>query len=91
MRRKSNCPKCGSTERVKSGFNRGKQRFLCKNCGCNYTGTKNGYPDSVKKEAIKYYLEGISFRKIEKLLGVSHVSIINWVKKAIERKEIKVR
>lgn len=64
-----------------------KQRFLCKNCGCNYTGGINGYPESVKKEAIRYYLEGIGFRKIERLLKTSHVSVINWVKK--EGKKLK--
>ena len=74
--------KCGRTEKVKNGFNRGKQRYKCKNCGCNYTGTKNGYPDEVKQEAIRYYLEGIGFRRIERLLKVSHVSVINWVRKA---------
>ncbi len=89
MKREKSCPKCGSVERVKSGFNRGKQRYLCKNCGCNYTGTKYGYPDSVKRDAVKYYLEGTSFRKIEKLLGVSHVSVMNWVNKAIKQNEKK--
>ena len=38
-----------------------------------------------KKEAIGYYLEGIGFRRIERLLGVSHVSVINWVKKEAEK------
>jgi hypothetical protein len=26
-------------------------------------------------------LEGLSYREIERILGISHVSIINWVKK----------
>ena len=82
MEKEKRCPKCGRTEKVKNGFNRGKQRYKCKNCGCNYTGTKNGYPDEVKQEAIRYYLEGIGFRRIERLLKVSHVSVINWVRKA---------
>jgi len=42
MEKEKRCPKCGRTEKVKNGFNRGKQRYKCKNCGCNYTGTKNG-------------------------------------------------
>ena len=29
---------------------------------------------------LNYYLEGNGFRRIERLMGVSHVSVINWVK-----------
>jgi transposase-like protein len=72
------CPKCGRKEKVKNGFMRRKQRYKCKNCGCNYTGGRNGYPEDVKQKAIKYYLEGNGFRRIERLLHVSHVSVINW-------------
>ena len=81
MKEKKICPKCGREERVRNGFNRGKQRYKCKNCGCNYTGGKNGYPDHIKQQAIQYYLEGNGFRRIERLMHVSHVSVINWVKK----------
>jgi transposase-like protein len=31
------CPKCISKESVKSGIIKGKQRYKCKECGCNYT------------------------------------------------------
>ena len=59
---------------------------------CTYiknTGSKRGYPEEVKRKAIKYYLEGLGFRQIERLMHVSHVSVINWVKKAAKeiRKE----
>ena len=39
----------------------------------------------VKRKALRYYLEGIGFRRIERLLGMSHVTVINWVKKAGEK------
>ena len=74
-------PKCRKKEKVKNGFMKGKQRYKCKCCGCNYTGGRNGYPDHIKLRAIRYYLEGNVFRRIERLMGVSHVSVINWVKK----------
>ncbi|MEO0552336.1 MAG: helix-turn-helix domain-containing protein [Bacteroidota bacterium] len=32
-------------------------------------------------KALQLHLEGISYREIERLLGVSHVSVMNWVKK----------
>jgi transposase len=31
-------------------------------------------------KALQLYIEGVTFREIERILGVSHVSIINWVK-----------
>nr|WP_262907622.1 hypothetical protein [Hymenobacter sp. BT770] len=30
---------------------------------------------------MQLYIEGVSYREIERLLGVSHVSVMNWVKK----------
>ncbi|WP_162910574.1 helix-turn-helix domain-containing protein [Hymenobacter oligotrophus] len=32
-------------------------------------------------KALQLYIEGVSYREIERLLGVSHVSVMNWVKK----------
>ncbi|MBC6410707.1 MAG: hypothetical protein GDA42_09675 [Ekhidna sp.] len=31
------------------------------------------------RSSLRLYLEGMSFRGIERVLGVSHVSVINWV------------
>ena len=38
-------------------------------------------------------MEGIGFRRIERLLHVSHVSVINWVRKAANqiRKDEKIK
>jgi len=92
MKEEKRCPKCGSKERVKRGFAVGRQRYLCKECGCNYTrSNKRGYSEEVKKEAIRYYLEGCGFRRIERLLGMSHVSVINWVKEAAVKVREKLR
>lgn len=32
-----NCPKCSSEKHVKSGMPKGRQRYKCRECGCNYT------------------------------------------------------
>ncbi|OAV68714.1 Transposase [Bacteroidales bacterium Barb6] len=78
-----NCPKCNSEKKIKAGSVKGRQRYKCKECGCNYTVElkSTAKPDSVKKQAFQLYLEGASFRSIGKLLGVSNVSVFNWVKK----------
>ena len=43
MENKIKCPKYGQKERAKNGFHREKQRYKCKNCGCNYTGGKKDF------------------------------------------------
>jgi len=77
------CPKCREEEVVKSGVVKGRQRYRCKNCGYFFTVLKEGKqidPYYVIK-ALQLYMEGVSFREIERILGISHVSVMNWVKK----------
>ncbi|MBA4259270.1 MAG: hypothetical protein C0446_08900 [Chitinophaga sp.] len=48
---------------------------------------KNIDPYYVVK-SLQLYIEGISFREIERILGVSHVSVMNWVRQyGIQRPE----
>ncbi|MGY6561327.1 MAG: transposase [Luteibaculaceae bacterium] len=76
------CPKCESLKTIKSGIINDRQRYTCKKCNYNFTVNKLG--KSIDKyyviKALQLYLEGLSYREIERLLGVSHVSVINWVK-----------
>ncbi len=75
------CPKCQDNHIIKSGIVRGKQRYLCKNCTYYFTVNKLGKKiDSYYvTKALQLYLEGLSFREIERILGVSHVTVSNWV------------
>ncbi|HOJ91419.1 MAG TPA: IS1 family transposase, partial [Saprospiraceae bacterium] len=77
------CPKCSKEELIKSGVIKGRQRFNCKTCNYSFTVLKQGKsidPYYVIK-SLQLYIEGISFREIERILGISHVSVMNWVKK----------
>lgn len=76
------CPKCNSTKHVKSGIVNNRQRYKCKDCGYHYTVQKMGkkIDDYYVTKAIQLYVEGVSYREIERILGISHVSIMNWVK-----------
>ncbi len=38
-------------------------------------------PLPMKRQALLLYLEGLGFNSIGKVLGVSHVSVMNWIKK----------
>lgn len=77
------CPNCSSNQYVKSGVVKDRQRYKCKKCGYYFTVNKIGKQiDSYYvNKALQLYLEGLSYREIERILGISHVSIINWVKK----------
>jgi transposase-like protein len=77
-----NCPRCKSEKKVKNGVINEKQRYRCKDCRYNYTVEKrsNEYSNSTKKKALQLYLEGLGFRSIGRILNVSNVSVLNWIK-----------
>ena len=76
------CPKCQDNQIIKSGIINSKQRYLCKKCNYFFTVNKIGkkIDDYYVTKALQLYLEGVSFREIERIIGVSHVTISNWVK-----------
>ena len=78
------CPECQSSNFKKNGHKRGQQNYLCKSCCRQFIDSYSplGYPDSVKKYCLHLYLERKGFRRIERLTGVSHNTVINWVKLA---------
>lgn len=77
------CPSCQATERqIKAGHNRaGSQRYQCRECDGHYTPEPklNGYPEPIKQQAIRLYLEGTNFRRIGRLLGVNYQSAVNRI------------
>jgi len=77
-----NCPKCNCSKSVKSGKIKGRQRYKCKECGCNYTVEikSTAKPKSLKRQALHLYIEGLGFRSIGRILGVSNVSVLNWIR-----------
>ena len=77
------CPKCSQSDAiVKSGIVNNKQRYLCKTCVYHFTVRKIGkkIDNYYIVKAIQLYLEGLSLREIERVLGVSHSTINNWIK-----------
>lgn len=76
------CPKCKHTRIIKSGIVNERQRYTCKRCNYNFTVDKLGKKIDVYyiTKALQLYLEGLSYREIERILGVSHVTVSNWVR-----------
>lgn len=78
------CPKCSSTDINKNGRSRGKQNYRCKACGRQFVELRSsrGYSEDAKQICLKMYRDGIGFRAIERATGISHNTIINWVKQS---------
>lgn len=76
------CLRCNSGDCVKSGIVNQRQRFRCKSCNYYFSVQKIGkkIDNYYVTKALQLYLEGLSYREIERILGISHVSISNWVK-----------
>ena len=77
------CPNCSSDRYIKSGIIKNRQRYKCKDCSYFFTVNKLGkkIDDYYVNKALQLYLEGLTYREIERILGLSHVSVLNWVKK----------
>ena len=79
------CKRCGAEEHVKNGLMRGKQRYRCKVCGLNFTGTPpRGMPLAMKVTAVLLYVSGLSMNRTAKLLGVSTPTVMVWIERFAE-------
>src|SRR3712207_943072 len=74
------CKRCGSERQVKNGLMRGQQRYLCQECGLNFTDTPvRGKPLALKAAAVLLCVSRLSMNRTGKLLGVSTPAIQAWL------------
>jgi transposase-like protein len=77
------CPNCkATTKQHKIGRTKaGSQRYRCQPCGKRYTPAPKaqGYDESLRRQAVKLYGDGLNFRRIARQLEVNHQTVINWV------------
>ena len=77
-----------SEGQVKAGMNKsGSQRYRCQQCQRRYTPapTQHGYSDVIRQKAIENSVDGMNYRRIGRLLGVDHHTVMNWVKAHTDR------
>jgi transposase len=78
------CKRCGSDRAVKNGVVAGRQRYYCKNCGCNFReGDKRTNDRVAAKKALCILLYAMakgSFRMMGRILGVDHALVYRWVR-----------
>jgi transposase-like protein len=81
------CPECKSTHINKNGTKKDKQNYICVDCQRQFLDCyepHKGYADEFKRECLKMYVNGLGFRAIGRIKGISHVTIMNWVKQVGE-------
>lgn len=82
------CPRCYETKRQnKVGYTQaGSQRYGCQFCGKKYTPEKkeHGYENRLRKQAIRFYVDGMNLRKIGRQLGIHHGTVSNWIKAQVQ-------
>ncbi len=76
------CPDCQSDRVAKNGRQQDKQRYICRGCGRQFVDryVERGYPLQIRQKCLDLHAQGISFREIERSTGVSHNTVINWVR-----------
>lgn len=80
------CPFCGSEDVKKFGKINSKQRYACKNPDCSHKTfyaeyTYNGCNPEVKRDIIKWSVDGAGIRAIARELGISTDTVISELKK----------
>ena len=78
---------CQAVAHVKNGIVRGMQRYRCEVCGRDFTMTPpKGKPPRMKALALMLYAMGdMSFCGIARILGISDVMVLNWVRDTARR------
>jgi transposase len=80
------CKFCKSRSFIKRGFIRGHQRYMCRDCNRQFTDTPpHGKPESMKILALLLYISDLSQLRIGKLLGVSDVAVLKWLRAFAEK------
>jgi transposase-like protein len=75
-------PECTSAHIRKNGKKRGKQNHICVDFSRQFIDRYDppkGYSDEFKRECLKMYVNGSGFRAIDRVKGVHHTTVIDWV------------
>ena len=74
------CRHCKSRATRKNGKTKGKQRYLCKDCGRTFAGKPPKFSEKTKQKAILMYLNNVGIRKIALFLGCNPSTVLYWIR-----------
>ena len=75
------CKRCNREKIVKNGRRKGKQCYLCRGCGHQFTSETGWHTPQEEKTAVLLYCLGLSFTAIAQFLFVHPSTILRWVRK----------
>ena len=73
------CKRCGCEHIVKCGKRKGRQCYLCRNCGHQFVSVSGRHTLQEKQCAVLLYCLGLSFTAIAGVLSVHPSTILRWV------------
>jgi transposase-like protein len=77
------CKECGSEQTVKNGVVASKQRYRCKECGCNFREGDNRANEKVAAKkalcVLLYAMAKGSYRMMGRLIGIGHTLAYRWI------------
>jgi transposase len=75
------CFQCSGERCVESGFMQGQQRYKCKACGYHFINKpRRGRSQATIALAVWLYLSGLSQRRIARLIGLSPLAVLHWLR-----------
>ena len=78
----SSCKRCDSTNIVKNGSNSSSNpKYKCKDCGFGGVFQSKRKSKKEKELVLKAAEERSSSRGIGRIFGISHQTVLNWIKK----------
>ena len=87
MRIAMQCPRCASTHNRKNGWQRGKQNYICVQCGRQFIDCyePKGYSEDFKRECLEMYVNGSGFRAIERVKTDDVAQLIHMLCSQIDK------
>lgn len=80
------CSRCGSEQIVKNGYNSSKNpKYKCKECGFGGVFKSKLTDEATKEQIIKAAQERSSARGLGRIYGLSHTTILRYIKKKPNR------
>ena len=72
------CPFCGSGDIIRKGYDRGRQRFYCKECRRHFI-EKVKHPKDYKIKVVKTALR-VGFSEASRIFGHPRATIYRWMR-----------
>ncbi len=80
------CPFCGSGDIIRKGYDKGRQRFYCKECKKYFIEKvkhRRNYPKEYKIRVVKTALR-VGFSEASRIFGHPRATIYRWMKELHE-------